>query len=225
MTSTGPNAPTPDTTPTTVRLLVVGVLFALAVSPSVLLAALRGPGAAGTAFVALALVFVGPAFSAAAFALGDRAQDEGLGPVAAFARGYRINAVDALVLWVPSMAVLAGLALLTVSAAGTGPAWATGVAIGVAVLLLLWLVQATVIASFFAFRARDTARLGLYFLGRLPRSTLLVLVAIVLAGAVGWLMSPAVLALFGVLWVAAVLRVDRPVLAETRQRFVADDPS
>ncbi|MDO8143324.1 MULTISPECIES: glycosyltransferase [unclassified Isoptericola] len=223
MASTEPSASSPDDTPTAVRLLVVGVLFALAVSPAVLLFGLRGAGAAGTALVALALVFVGPAFSAAAFALGDRAIEEGLGPVAAFGRGYRINAMDALVLWVPSVLALAGLTLAVASGIGTAPAWATGVGIGAAVLLLLWLVQATVIASFFSFRARDTAKLALYFLGRLPRSTLVVLVAVVLAGAVGWLMSPALLALLGILWVAAVLRADRPLLAETRQRFVADD--
>ncbi len=216
---------TPDATPTALRLLVVGILFALAVSPSVLLVGFLGSGAAAAALAALGLLFVGPAFSAALFALGDKAQDDGLGPAAAFGRGYRLNVVDALTLWVPTVLALAVLAFTVVDAAGTAPAWAVGVAIGIGVLVLLWLVQSTVIASFFAFRARDTARLGLYFLGRLPRSTLVVLVLIVLAAAVGWLMSPALLALLGVLWVAGVLRADRPVLAETRQRFVRGDPA
>ncbi|NOW01265.1 glycosyltransferase [Isoptericola chiayiensis] len=213
----------PDDTAPAVRLLVVGVLLALTVSPSVLLAGFLGTGAAAAALSVLGLVFVGPAFAAASWALGDKARDDGLGPVAAFGRGYRLNVADVLKLWVPGLLLLAVLTFTIVDAAGRAPAWVVGFAIGAAVLVLLWLVQATVIASFFTFRGRDTAKLGLYFLGRLPRSTLVVLVAIIVAAAVGWLMSPALLALLGVLWVAVVLRADRPVLAEVRQRFVESD--
>jgi hypothetical protein len=62
-----------------------------------------------------------------------------------------------------------------------------------------------------------------FFLARLPRTTLLVVALIVLAALIVWLTAPAVLALLGVLWTALLLRVERPVLAEVRQRFIDVD--
>lgn len=224
MTSTDGATPTPDRRETSPagRLAVVGVLQALAVSPSVVILALLAgdDGAAPVVLAVLSTVFVGPAVSAGLFALGEKARDDGLGPAAAYWRGYRLNVRDVLMLWVPTLMLLAVLAFTIVDAVGTAPAWAIGLGIGAAALILLWLLQCTVIASFFAFRVRDTARLGLYFLGRLPRMTLLVLTLIVAACLVAWLTAPAVLALLGVLWTALLLRVVKPMLAEVRLRFV-----
>jgi hypothetical protein len=206
---------------TAVQILVVSVLLALAVSPSVILLALLG-GSAGSAPVALAvlsLVFVGPALAAALYALGDKARDDGLGPAAAFLKGYRLNVVDALKLWVPTLGLLTVLAFV-VAEADDAPPWAIGVGIGAVVIIVLALLQSTVIASFFSFRARDVAKLGAYFLARLPRVTLVVLVLLAAAGGIAYLTAPAVLALLGGLWTALLLRAERPMLAEVRLRFV-----
>lgn len=220
-------SPAPRSAPTAVRLLVVGVLQALAVSPTVvalgLLALSTGPRGATAALAVLSTVLVGPALAAGLFALGDRPVELGLPPAAAFLRGYRLNLLDAAKLWVPALLLLAVLAFMVVDVAGNAPPWVLGIGIGVAGLVLLWLVQATVIAAFFTFPTADTARLGVFFLARLPRVTLLVVALLVLAALVAWLTAPAVLALLGVLWTALLLRVERPVLAEVRQRFVDVD--
>lgn len=203
------------------RYLLVGLLLALAVSPTVVLLFLVDASPANVPLAVGSAVFVGPALSAALFALGERARDDGLTPAAAFVRGYRMNFADVLKLWVPGLLVLAVLTytILNITAAGV-PAWWAGILIGIGVITLVWLVQSTVIASFFAFRTRDAGRLALYFIGRLPKVTLAVLSALVLAGAVVWLTSEAVLALFGVLWVGLLLRWEKPMLAEVRLRFV-----
>ncbi|NOV96004.1 glycosyltransferase [Isoptericola halotolerans] len=211
-------------TPVVIRLLVVGVLLALAVSPTAVLVTLLGFGPVPAAVGTLSAVFVGPAVSAALFALGEKARDDGLSPAAAFGRGYRLNAVDVLKLWLPTLLVLGVLAFMVADALAQGaPAWVVGLGVGLFLLIVLWLVQATVISSYFAFRGRDVARLAVYFLGRLPKVTLVVLVVVVLATLFAWLTSVALLALLGVLWVAVLLRSDKPLLAEVRLRFVEDE--
>ncbi|WP_418274998.1 glycosyltransferase [Isoptericola jiangsuensis] len=219
-----PPAPAPEpgrSTGTVVKMVVVSILLALAVSPTVILLALLAGsgGAAPVALAVLSTVFVGPALSAALYALGDSARDDGLGPAAAFVKGYRLNVVDVLKLWVPALGLIAVL-LFAVAEATEAPPWAIGVGIGAVVMILLSLLQSTVIASFFAFRARDVAKLGMYFLARLPRVTLVVVVLITAAGAVAFLTAPAVLALLGGLWTALLLKVEKPLLAEVRLRFV-----
>lgn len=207
---------------TALQVLVVSLLLAVAVSPTVILLALLAgsPGSAPVALAALSTVFVGPALAAALYALGDKARDDGLGPVAAFLKGYRLNLVDALKLWVPALGLIAVL-LFVLAEARDAPPWAIGVGIGATVIIVLALLQSTVIASFFSFRARDVAKLGAYFLARLPRVTLVVLLLLAVAGAVAFLTAPAVLALLGGVWTALLLRAERPVLAEVRLRFVS----
>ena len=208
-------------TSTVYRLLVVGILLAISVAPTVVLSFLIAPHPSNVPLVVGSALFVGPGLSAALFALGERARDDGLAPAAAFLKGYRMNVGDVLKLWVPGVAVLAALTWTTVNIAVAGvPAWWAGILLGLAAVVVLWLVQSTVITSFFAFRGRDTARLALYFLGRLPRVTLAVLSVLVLAGAVVFLTTPAVLAVFGVLLVALLLRWEKPLLSEVRLRFV-----
>ena len=209
-------------TSTLYRLLVVGLLLAISVTPTVVLLFLIAPDPSNVPLAVGSAVFVGPALSAAFFALGAKARDDGLTPAPAFVKGYRMNLGDVLKIWVPGLLALAVLSWTTVNIAVAGvPVWWAGILIGLAVILLLWMVQATVIASFFSFRGRDTARLALYFLGRLPRVTLAVVSAVVLAGAVVFLTTPAVLAVFGVLLVALLLHWEKPLLAEVRLRFVA----
>ncbi|WP_407319180.1 glycosyltransferase [Isoptericola halotolerans] len=208
-------------TSTVYRLLVVGILLAISVAPTVVLSFLIAPHPSNVPLVVASALFVGPGLSAALFALGERARDDGLAPAGAFLKGYRMNVGDVLKLWVPGVAVLAALTWTTVNIAVAGvPAWWAGILLGLAAVVVLWLVQATVITSFFAFRGRDTARLALYFLGRLPRVTLAVLSVLVLAGAVVFLTTPAVLAVFGALLVALLLRWEKPLLSEVRLRFV-----
>jgi hypothetical protein len=203
------------------RYLVVGAFLALTTSPTVVLLLVVAPDPSNVPLAVGSVLFVGPAFSAALFALAEKARDDGLAPAAAFWRGYRMNAGDVLKLWVPALLALAVLAFTATNIAAAGvPAWYAGILVGIAAVVVVWLVQATVIVSFFAFRTRDAARLGLYLLGRLPAVTLAVISALVIAGAVVYLASAVVFALLGVLWVGMLLRWERPLLAEVRLRFV-----
>lgn len=203
--------------------LVVEVLLVVTVLPGALATLLleRTPGSAP--LFALCLVPVGPAVSAALFALRDRSKAEGLTPASSFWRGYRLNWADALKVWVP--ALVAGVViLLGLTNVGTGgvPGWYAGALLVVAAGLSLWLVNALLIVSYFGFRARDTARLAAHYLGARPLVTLGTLSLLVLATGTVLLTTEAVFVLFAVVWLALVLRNARPVLADVEERFTGD---
>ncbi len=98
--------------------------------------------------------------------------------------------------------------------------WWTGPLVVVAVVAALWQANALVIASLFEFRARDTARLAAYFLVRTFRVTLANLGLAVIAALVTALWSEAVLALMAALFAAGLLHAARPVRCEIEERFV-----
>src|SRR5262249_27529762 len=116
--------------------------------------------------VALCLLPVGPALSAALYALRHRSTDlTDLRPAVAFWRGYRGNVVGVLKLWVP---LLAWLTIVAVNLANFGaagvPVWWAVIMVVIAVVATLAGINALIATSLFSFRARDVARLGLYFL-------------------------------------------------------------
>jgi hypothetical protein len=120
---------------------------------------------------ALCLVPAGPALSAALYALRRTRLDlADLHPAAAFVRGYRLNAVAALKVWTPWLAAVTMVAMTLAHrrAAGVPQAW-LAVVVVIAVIATLWVTNAMVITSLFAFRAIDVARLAAYFLGRTPK--------------------------------------------------------
>jgi len=164
---------------------------------------------------ALCAIPAGPALSAAIYAVRRRSGDlTDLEPARAFLRGYRMNAAGVLKLWVPWLAWEAVLGLDL--AAGR---WRIAVTV-VAVVAALWQANALVIASLFAFRARDTARLAAYFLVRTPKVTLGNAGLAALAAGVVVVWSEAVLALVAVVFAAALLRTARPLRAEIEQSFI-----
>ncbi len=125
-------------------------------------------------------------------------------------------------LWVPATVVL-GVVLTSVvhrQAAGISVAYAVVLGV-VGLVVLLWAVQTLVLASLFSFRARDVARLSVYYLGRRPGVTVGLLALVVVAGGVVWLAGELVLALVAAAWLAFLLRVEQPVLDDVRARFVA----
>lgn len=209
---------------------VVGALLCAATLPSAVLLLLLERSAANVPLVPLCLVPAGPALSAALYALRDRTRDaaasQAPSPARAFARGYRANALDVLRLWVPAMTGLALVAVGVVHREAAGlPGGYAAVLLALAALGLLWLADAVTIASFFAFRARDTARLAAHYLVRAPGATLaLVALGVVAAGVVRFA-SEAVLWLFAVAWVASWLRLSAPLVADVTARFTADPTS
>jgi uncharacterized protein YjeT (DUF2065 family) len=196
-------------------LLVVEVLVLLTGAAGIVPLVLLDRDASNIPLVAMCAIPAGPALSAALYALRRRSSDlTDLEPARAFLRGYRMNAAGVLKLWVPWLAWEAVLGLDLASGRWTIPV--TVVALAAA----LWQANALVIASLFAFRTRDTARLAAYFLVRTPEVTLGNAGLVALAAGVVLLWSEAVLALVAVVFVAALLRTTRPLRAGIEERFI-----
>ena len=199
-------------------LLVVEVLLVATTAPGlVLLVALDR-----SLVTALGLLPVGPALSAALYALHRQPADlADLRPAAAFWRGYRLNARAALRIWAPLVAVLAVVAvsLLHRDAAGV-PVWWSGLLVLLAAAATLVAVTALVIASLFVFRPADVLRLAAHFLAARPAVTLGTAGVLLAALAVTVLLSEAVLLLLASTLAAALLAVSRPMIAGITERFL-----
>jgi hypothetical protein len=155
-------------------LLVTEGLFLLTTAPALVLLLLLDRSASNLPLDALCLLPVGPAVSAALFALHQRQSDLGdLSPAASFWRGYKLNAVGALKVFVPWLLVMTMVSMtLAHRATSHLPGWWVALLFVVAVVATLWLVNALVITSLFAFRTIDIARLATWFLGRTPMAAL-----------------------------------------------------
>lgn len=201
-------------------IVVVTVLLALTASPTVVLGALLGSSASNVPLVVLSGIPLGPALSAALYATRDRERAEGLTPARSFWKGYRQNWADALRLWAPALVVLAIVASVLVNADAAGVSGAhASVLLVVAAVVVTWALQALAIVSFFGFRTRDAARLGLFYLGRFPLVTLGVLSLVVVAGAIVWFWTVLGLAAAGGLWVWFWSANVRRMVEDVRERF------
>ena len=202
-------------------LLVIDVLLLAAMLPGLvpLIALDRDAGNAPLA-VACALP-LGPALSAALYALRHHRGDlTDLRPAAAFWRGYRLNAGGVLRIWVPWLAVMAVLAEnLSHLGAAHVPGWWAGMLVVLAAVSTLWVADALVITSLFAFRPIDVARLAAYFLGRARGVTLGNICLLIVAVALVAVASEVVLALVAVLFAAALLRTAEPMIARVTREF------
>ncbi|MDH2425316.1 hypothetical protein [Sphaerisporangium sp. TRM90804] len=204
-------------------LLVVEFLLLAAASPGLAGLVLLERDAANVPLAAVCLLPAGPALSAALYALHHRRLDlTDLHPAAAFWRGYKANAAGVLKLWVPWLAWLAviGANLANFAVAGV-PGWWGVLSVLIAVAATLWVANALVITSLFAFRARDVARLSVYFLTRSPRATLGNTGLLAVAAVVTLVASEAVPALLASVFAAAILLNSRTMIAEVRERFTA----
>ncbi len=179
-------------------LLVTEGLFLLVTVPGLVPLLLLDRDASNLPLDALCLVPVGPAASAALFALHRRQSDlADLHPAATFWRGYRLNGAGALRIFVPWLAVLTMVAMtLAHRTAARLPGWWLVLLVVIAVAATLWLVNALVITSLFAFRTVDIARLATWFLGRAPLVTL---------GNAGVLLAAAIVTAYGTEAVTALL--------------------
>lgn len=204
-------------------LLVIELLFLATTLPGMIGLVLleRDPG--NVPLAALCLLPVGPALSAALYAVHRRRLDlTDLPPARAFWRGYAMNVRGVLKIWVPWLAWMSivGLTLMNFSAAGV-PRWWAGLLVLTAAAGTLWLVNALVITSLFEFRGRDIARLAVYFLFSSPRVTVGNASLLIVAAAITLLATEAVLALLASLLAAALLLNGKPMIDEVMERFTA----
>ncbi|MGV9375895.1 hypothetical protein ACWDRB_08775 [Nonomuraea sp. NPDC003707] len=204
-------------------LLVVEGLFLVATAPGLIALTLLGGDAANVPLVAACALPLGPALSAALYALRHRSRDmTDLRPAAAFWRGYQANVRGVLKIWVPWLVALAvvGTNLANFAVAGV-PGWWAVLLVLVALAALLWAANALVITSLFAFRAVDVARLASYFLMRHPKAALGNASLLIVAGGITMVATELAPALLASAFAAALLWNSRPVIAEVRERFTA----
>ncbi|MGI5429298.1 hypothetical protein [Streptomyces sp. CA-179760] len=203
--------------------LTVEALLLLTASPGLAGLLLLGPDPANLPLAALCLLPLGPALSAALYALHHRSRDlTELRPARAYLRGWRLNAVPALKLWTPLLAWLTVITFTLTHFSATGlPGWwalllgATGAG------ALLWGAHALVLTSLFTFRARDTARLAGYFLFRHGRATLAAASLLILTAALTALLTEALPALLAAPLLLSLLHGTRTVITETQEEFTA----
>ncbi|WP_425246777.1 hypothetical protein [Streptomyces sp. NEAU-NA10] len=204
-------------------VLTVEALLLATAAPGLAGLLLLGPDPANLPLAAVCLLPLGPAASAAVYALHHRSRDlTDLHPARAYRRGLRLNALPALKLWTPLLAWLTVIAFTLTHFSATGlPAWWAVLLGAIGVACLLWGAHALLLTSLFAFRARDTARLATYFLLRHGRATLAAASLLVLAGAMTALLTEALPALLAAPLLLSLLHAGRPVIAETQEDFTA----
>ncbi|MFE0250228.1 hypothetical protein [Streptomyces sp. NPDC059010] len=204
-------------------LVTVEVMLLLAAAPGLAGLLLLGPDPANLPLAAVCLVPLGPALSAALYALHHRGHDlTDLHPARTYARGWRLNALPALKLWVPLLAWLTVIAFTLTHFPATGlPGWWAVLLTAVGAGSLLWGAHALLLTSLFTFRARDTARLAGYFLFRHARATLGAASLLLLTAASTALLTEALPALLAAPLLLSLLHSGRPVIAETQEDFTA----
>ncbi|WP_428962343.1 hypothetical protein [Micromonospora fluostatini] len=204
-------------------LLVVGVLLVATTLPGLVPLVLLGSDVSNLPLVAACLLPVGPAVSAALYALRHQRPDlTDLRPAALFLRGYRANLGGTLRIWVPLLAWLTVVAVnLANLAAAAVPVWWGALLVLVGVGVTLVGANALVVTALFTFRTRDVLRLALYFLVRTPSVTVGTGLLLAAAVAVTVLFSEAVLALVGVLFVLSLLRIGDPMITIVEKEFTA----
>jgi hypothetical protein len=205
------------------NLLVIELLFALAILPGAVPLVLLARDASNVPLAAVCALPLGPALSAAVYALHHRSADAtDLHPAAAFWRGYRANLRPVLIVWAPLLAWLSilGLNLANFGAADV-PDWWAVLLVLVAVAATLWGANALVITSLFTFRAGDIAKLAAYFLVRTPGVTLGNVCLLIVATGVIVLGSEAILALLGSVFALAFLRNSRPMIIRVKEEFTS----
>lgn len=204
-------------------LLLVELLLLATALPGAVGLFLLERDASNIPLAAVCAIPFGPAISAALYALHHHRGDlTDLRPFPAFRRGYRLNAVGVLRLWIPWLALLTviGISLSNFPAAGV-PRWWRGLLLLVAVASALWVANALVITSLFAFRARDVARLAVFFLLTRWRVTLGNAGLLLVAVTVTYFTSEMVLALFGSVLLLVALQTSAPMIGTVRKDFTS----
>jgi uncharacterized membrane protein YesL len=136
-----------------------------------------GDSFAGGVVVLVSFALLGPSLVAAAYAFNRLLSGEETGVFRDFFRGYRSNFRQALLVWLPYLAVLAAIALNLAYLPGSldgNPAQAaarTGL-LGLGLMVCTAAVNALLLLSRFTFRIRDIYRLSLYGLGAQKRVSL-----------------------------------------------------
>lgn len=202
--------------------VVALVCFALASAPGLVGILLLDRDPSNIPLYALCLVPFGPAFAATIAVMDLRRKASDLAVWPRFWRAYARNVGDVLWVWIPALVAAAVLGTTIAFGAAAGiDGFFTGAAIVLLAAVALWAANGVVIATMFRFRARDRARLSLYYLAAKPLVTLGAVSWLVLATAIVAFTTDAVLVVLAPFFAAFALANARPMLADIRTRFVA----
>jgi hypothetical protein len=203
-------------------LLVIEVLVVLTTAPALAAIVFLAGGEGNAPLIGLCFVPVAPALSAAVFAWRVFLTDRDLAPAEHFRRGYRLNLLDVLRWWVPTLVVLTvvGFTLANLDAAGVPAGYGLVLSL-IALGILLWSAQALVLSSALSLRTRDLVRLAGYYLGARPAVALGVVSLLVAAVGIVVLTSDWVLVLLASPFTLILLRTAEPVLRDATERFTA----
>ncbi|NUR70336.1 MAG: hypothetical protein HOU81_05920 [Hamadaea sp.] len=203
-------------------MLTVEALLLLTTAPAYALLLLLDRDVSNLPLAALCALPIGPAVAAGLYAVHHRRDTLAeLRPASAYWRGYRANIVGVLRLWTPLLAWLAVVGVIVTHREAAGvPVWWAVLLLVVAAVAIAWGLNALVITSLFAFRARDVARLSAYHLIKSWRGALAQVSLLVLALGVTVFFSEAVLALAASLFVLGLVRASRAMTDEIRAEFV-----
>jgi len=200
--------------------LVLELSVVLASSPGLLALPFLARDAGNAPLFGLCFVPVAPAVSAAVFAWRVFLTDRDLSPARHFLRGYRLNCLDVLRWWVPTVAFLSmlGFTLANLHLAGVPNGYGL-LLILVAVGVLTWSAHALVLSSTLVLRTRDIARLAVYYLAARPAVTVGVLALTVTAGGLVVLVSDWALLLLASPFTLALTSNATSMVRDATERF------
>lgn len=198
--------------------VVLDLLMALACVPTLVVPLLLERDVSNLPLYALCALPVGPAIAAAVFAWRDFTSARDERPAVHFWRGYRLNLVDSLRVWLLALAAFTVLGMNIGHGAVTGPS--AVVSIALCVVVAVWTGHALVISALFSFRFRDTARLAVFYLGSLRATSGVVALLIVAVGAVA-LAADYVLAFAGSILTWFLWNNSARIVADVQRRFLA----
>ena len=199
----------------TVHGVMVGTGLLVLANLPVLAVPLLGPLALPT------LILMGPAFVAACYAFKRLIAGSDTGVFRDFVKSYGLNFRQALVVWLPYLALLAVIAANLISLPGSNPETVAARAglLGLGVLVCTAAVHALLLLARFSFRTADIYRLSLYSLGMAKRVSLgnagmLFVTGFVLLSTTAWL-TPFI----GGLVLYLICLNSRPLLKTVEARF------
>ncbi|MEV7866369.1 hypothetical protein AB0P17_09745 [Streptomyces sp. NPDC088124] len=202
-------------------LLITQLMVLVATAPCLVALLFLARDASNLPLAAVCLLPLGPALSAALYALHSRGRDlTELRPARAYTRGWRLNAVPVLKLWAPLLGWLSviGFSLAHFPAAGL-PRWWAWLPALTGLVSVVWGTYALVLASLFTFRTADTARLAAYLMLRHGGATLGTASLLALAAGLTVLFTEALPALLAAPLLLCLLHTTRPVITEAQEDF------
>lgn len=206
------------------RLLVLGAFLILMCGPTLVVWTLLGHAASNAAFFVIALLPVGPALSAAVYALRQWTASPDLSPARALWRGYRLNFRDTMKWWAVVVAVALVL-IVNIVFADSVPFGATLRPAGLIVLGLLgvWAGHLLVVASLFSFRTRDAMRIAAVELFAQWKVSLGFIALMIVAVATVQFGTELALLVFAWAFVGILWLIAQPLIADVSRRFIKND--